>query len=250
MSRVERIAFDPAVVNAAELMRARALLDVGAELAEEEGDCGPLLGASRFYLQLNAALDPGSPAVDKGIDLVSQAVCLMLVKEGGCDGLAWLDGLHASLVLRDQDRVRLLVTADPAQMREREPRLNDFVYHHVGAVRALFRGQPDAAERAWRTHFRVKQSVGRGDLPAKLLWSPLNMLLIQLLSGDAAGFNRLLELALEAHDTFYRAQPPADQVAGALALGPLAYACAAASRGIRLRVESDYIPARLVETDG
>ncbi|MEU8626683.1 immunity 49 family protein [Streptomyces sp. NPDC048669] len=59
--------------------------------------------------------------------------------------------------------------------------------------------------------------------------------------------NEALAEALELHRAYWGSPERADDIAGFLALGPLAVACLAHDAGFPIEVESEYLPVRLLD---
>lgn len=94
-----------------------------------------------------------------------------------------------------------------------------------------------AAERALRG---AEQAKEWGFFP------PPAVLLSQLVEGDEESFNLALADALEAHRDHYQVADRADTIDAAIDLDVLALACHARRRGWEIRVESPYLPRRLL----
>ncbi|MFD6225817.1 immunity 49 family protein [Streptomyces sp. NPDC060232] len=76
---------------------------------------------------------------------------------------------------------------------------------------------------------------------------PPAVLLSQLVEGDEESFNLALADALEAHRAYYAVADRADEPDAAVNLDILALACHARRRGWAVRVESPYLPVRLLQ---
>ncbi|MER7812046.1 immunity 49 family protein [Streptomyces sp900116325] len=95
-----------------------------------------------------------------------------------------------------------------------------------------------AAERALREAEKAKEW---GFFPAPAV------LLSQFVEGDEESFNLALADALEAHRDHYQVADRADDPDATIDLDVLALACHARRRGWDVRVESSYLPQRLLE---
>ncbi|MER6388543.1 Imm49 family immunity protein [Streptomyces sp. NPDC001523] len=95
-----------------------------------------------------------------------------------------------------------------------------------------------AAERALRG---AEQAKEWGFFP------PPAVLLSQLVDGDEESFNLALADALEAHRDHYQVADRADTIDASIDFDTLALACHARRRGWEIRVESPYLPQRLLE---
>ncbi|MCL3999076.1 immunity 49 family protein [Streptomyces lavenduligriseus] len=77
---------------------------------------------------------------------------------------------------------------------------------------------------------------------------PPAVLLSQLVEGDEESFNLALADALESHRAYYQVADRADASDASVNLDILALACHARRRGWAIRVESPYLPQRLLQT--
>ncbi|CAL9650766.1 hypothetical protein SUDANB120_06618 (plasmid) [Streptomyces sp. enrichment culture] len=77
---------------------------------------------------------------------------------------------------------------------------------------------------------------------------PPAVLLSQLVDGDEESFNLALADALETHRAYYQVADRADHPDVSVNLDVLALACHARRRGWAIRVESPYLPQRLLQT--
>ncbi|WP_437026409.1 immunity 49 family protein [Streptomyces sp. enrichment culture] len=108
------------------------------------------------------------------------------------------------------------------------------------ALHAYLKGtDPEpAAQRAVRQAERVEV---RG------LAMPPAVLLSQLVDGDEESFNLALADALEAHRAYYQVADRADDPDASVDLDVLALACHARRRGWTIRVETPYLPQRILQ---
>ncbi|MFB7312033.1 Imm49 family immunity protein [Streptomyces sp. NPDC056192] len=108
------------------------------------------------------------------------------------------------------------------------------------ALHACLRGvDPEpAAERALR---EAEKAKGWGFFPAPAV------LLSQLVEGDEESFNLALADALDAHRDHFQVADRADDPDATIDLDVLALACHARRRGWDIRVESPYLPQRLLK---
>nr|WP_267881981.1 MULTISPECIES: immunity 49 family protein [unclassified Streptomyces] len=77
---------------------------------------------------------------------------------------------------------------------------------------------------------------------------PPAVLLSQLVEGDEESFNLALADALEAHRDYYQVADRAGDPDASVNLDILALACHARRRGWAIRVESPYLPQRLLQS--
>ncbi|MEU0255382.1 immunity 49 family protein [Streptomyces sp. NPDC006184] len=108
------------------------------------------------------------------------------------------------------------------------------------ALHAYLTGMdPEAA--AERALLEVEKAKDWGFFP------PPAILLSQLVEGDEESFNLALADALEAHRDYYQVGDRAEDPDATINLNVLALACHARRRGWDIRVESPYLPQRLLQ---
>ncbi|MGW1764335.1 Imm49 family immunity protein [Streptomyces sp. NPDC002073] len=222
------------VAQAMERQQSLFLLRSADAGAGTDGQVSALRFASRLGgLLFRAALaDEGTEvrAVCGGIDVV----CPAFRGERTGPGY-WQTAVALALVSGEREDLAPLVVAGPglnggdgsafATYREA---LHDYLRGadpEPAAVRAL-RGMEQAREWGF--------------------FAPPAVLLSQLVDGDEESFNLALLDALEAHRDHYSVADRGETTAALLNLDVLALACHARRRGWEIRVESDYLPARLL----
>ncbi|MQS12833.1 hypothetical protein F7Q99_11145 [Streptomyces kaniharaensis] len=138
----------------------------------------------------------------------------------------WHTALDFALITGIREHLAAVVLAGPGTITRDVPAYSQ-------ALHDYFRGDDPrpATERALREY---------GDAPGVVLFS-------QLIDGDEESFNLALADALEAHRAHYAVADRADESDAALDLGILALTCHARRRGWTIRVESPYLPPRLLQ---
>ena len=135
-------------------------------------------------------------------------------------------------------------------LRTESDEFDDYVYRWIAAVQAYFSGQPDNASKHLDKAVQLlspenitRSHHGRPDKVVR----PLVLLFVLLASQDTDGFNKALQASLEAHRDFWTEDRRArTSPLGLLALGPLTLACVAHDHGMRVDVESEYLPTQLI----
>ena len=167
---------------------------------------------------------------------------------------SWIGLIRETLTCRASDRSRFLAHVPIEALRragESEgSRFMPGAYAEVEAWQAFVLGSPDTArlvERA-RELSDPKRASFAADY-AEMLTLPELDVLGRLVAGDGPGFNEALVRALESYREYTAEELAKGSTTGILPLGLLALACLAhdgAAEGVSLEVESDYLPAGIV----
>lgn len=161
----------------------------------------------------------------------------------------WLTALWFVIICRDRVRMDRMCRIPLDLMRAAGAEGDAYVHHWVDALQTYWHEQPGLLEKLTATieqsHPDIATSVPR-DLLQCLRYPPIN-LFHQFLRKDEDGFNKALTEALELHKAYWSTPERAGDIAGFLALGPLAIACLAYDAGLSIEVESDYLPLRLLD---
>ncbi|MCY0952746.1 immunity 49 family protein [Streptomyces sp. H27-S2] len=161
----------------------------------------------------------------------------------------WLTVLWFVIVCRDQPRMDAMCRVPLDLLRSSGAEGDEYVYHWVDALQTYWREQPGLLEKLTSA---IEQShpdiatIAPRDLLQCVLYPPVN-LFHQFLRKDHDGFNQALAEALELHKAYWSTPERSGDIAGFLALGPLAIACLAHDAGFPIEVESDYLPVRLLD---
>ncbi|MEU0922589.1 immunity 49 family protein [Streptomyces cyaneofuscatus] len=161
----------------------------------------------------------------------------------------WLTSLWLVLVCRDQQRMDQLCQVPLDLLRASGAEGDEYVFHWVDALQTYWQERPGLPEKLTAA---IEQShpdiatIAPRDLLQLVLYPPIN-LFYKFFRKDHDGFNEALVEALERHKTYWNAPDRAGDIAGFLALGPLAVACLAYDAGFPIEVESDYLPIRLLD---
>lgn len=238
--------------------------------------------AARRLAGATAARDSDAPEVDAALktsllaglalfDLAVAGRCELLIGDrtlklsaGGPLPGVGPDGHRSAMelaaILRDDEALAALAAVPPTVLQT--VRAVDGVSMLLDrAVAAAFRQRPEAEavvgaalraldDRRGKATGRVAGPVGANELEGELLC------LRALVRGDSRELNQALFRALEDHKRRWSQPDAAEDALGFLAWGPLAIAAVAHDRGLRVEVQSDYLPLRLVlgdfdrQTDG
>ncbi|MGT2529102.1 immunity 49 family protein [Streptomyces nojiriensis] len=161
----------------------------------------------------------------------------------------WLTTLWFVIICRDQPRMNAMCRVPLDLLRASGAEDDEYVRHWVDALQTYWHEQPGLPEKLTeaieRSHPDIATNAPR-DLLQCVLYPPIN-LFHQFLRKDEEGVNQALAEALELHKAYWSTPERAGDIAGFLALGPLAIACLAYDAGLEIEVESDYLPLRLLD---
>lgn len=162
----------------------------------------------------------------------------------------WLDVVSLVTVCRDQERTDLLCAIDPRALSTPGVTVLPHVGHWAYAWQRVWRKAPDAAVDALVDALHASMP---DRIPATtrryvdLIDAPQMALLGHYLSQDQAEFGKTLITALESHKEWWSSPERADDPDGLIAWRVLALACLAKEVGWAVPVESDYLPAQLLD---
>ncbi|MFE2166702.1 immunity 49 family protein [Streptomyces sp. NPDC059447] len=162
---------------------------------------------------------------------------------------AWVTAFYLAVVCRERDRITALCRVPLSLLRENGGVTQEFEYAWIETLQTYWHVQPGLPEKLTQaieqSHPDIATNAPR-DLLQCVLYPPIN-LFHQFLRKDEDGFNGALAEALELHKAYWSTPERAGDIAGFLALGPLAIACLAYDAGLEIEVESDYLPLRLLD---
>ncbi|MFK0254412.1 immunity 49 family protein [Streptomyces sp. NPDC090445] len=160
----------------------------------------------------------------------------------------WLTTLWFAIICRDQARMDRMCEIPLELLQASGVEAEEYVYHWVDALQTYWREQPGLLEKLTlaiqQSHPDTATGVPR-DLLQCVLYPPIH-LFYQFLRRNADGFHQALVEALELHKAYWSKPEQANDLAGFLALGPLAIACLAHDAGLSIEVESEYLPSALL----
>ncbi|MFI8892575.1 immunity 49 family protein [Streptomyces paradoxus] len=161
----------------------------------------------------------------------------------------WLTSLWFVIVCRDQERMTQMCRIPIEALRASGAQGDEFAYHWVDALQTYWLEEPGLLEKltaAIESSYPEVATIAPRDLLQNVLYPPINLFHL-FLRKDHDGFNAGLAEALELHKAYWTAnEDRAADLAGSLALGPLAMACLAYDAGFPIEVESDYLPHHLL----
>lgn len=164
----------------------------------------------------------------------------------------WLTSLWLVIICRDQQRMTHMCRVPLEILRASGAQCDEYVYDWVDSLQSYWLEKPGLAEKLTVTIEKSAPEVvtiAPRDLLQSILYPPIN-LFYRFLRRDHDGFNAALVESLELHKAYWTATAErAADIAGTLALGPLAIACLAYDAGFPIEVESDYLPRSLLRRD-
>ncbi|WDT54126.1 immunity 49 family protein [Streptomyces sp. G7(2002)] len=161
----------------------------------------------------------------------------------------WLTTLWFVIICRDQARMDTMCQVPLDLLRASGAEGDEYVYHWVDSLQTYWREEPGLAEKltaAIEMSHPDIATIAPRDLLQCILYPPIH-LFYQFMRKDHEGFNQALAEALELHKAYWSREDRSEDIAGYLALGPLAMACLAHDAGIPIEVESEYLPIRLLD---
>lgn len=209
--------------------QARGAADPGEALADDV-----LLGSRCGAVVFRAAL--AGPGTEVEAELGGRTVRYPAWKaDDGPDARTWQLAVNLALISGRPDDLAPLLAAGPPEERHGDTPL-------TGYRRALHARLSDADPRPALDAALRQCAAMRG---SAFLPPPL-VLLSQFTGGDEESFNLALLDALETHRDHFSVGDRAEGPDAALSLDVLALACHARRRGWEIRVESPYLPPRLL----
>ncbi|MGW2331493.1 Imm49 family immunity protein [Streptomyces sp. NPDC001700] len=187
------------------------------------------LGAALFRVAL---AEPGTEAV---VTIADRTVAYPATRDDHMSPGHWHTATNFALITGVREDLAPLVLTGPRYAREDGSAFTAY----REALHDYLRGEDPlpATERALEEAERAR---GWGFFP------PPAVLFSQLVEGDEESFNLALADALEAHRDHYQVADRADDTDAAINLDILALTCHARRRGRTIRVESPYVPPRLL----
>ncbi|MFJ7177521.1 immunity 49 family protein [Streptomyces massasporeus] len=162
---------------------------------------------------------------------------------------SWLTSLYFVIICRDQERMTQMCRIPLEVLRASGAQGDEFAYHLVDALQTYWLEESGLVEKltaAIETSHPEVATVAPRDLLQNVLSPPIN-LFHHFLRKDHEGFNAALAEALELHKAYWTAnEDRTADIAGSIALGPLAMACLAFDAGFPIEVESDHLPHHLL----
>ncbi|MFE6864785.1 immunity 49 family protein [Nocardia sp. NPDC057668] len=157
----------------------------------------------------------------------------------------WRAAFWWALIARDEQVLRELTAYPVERLRATGGTdFDDFQYDWAELLQtARVHGPEYVADRAFALEATSRVGAQR---PVDLLLRPSIEVFARLASGDQDGFTWSLANALRLHRTFFEQEPWSTDPEGVIALPLLGLACWAHDRGLRVEVESEYLPTGFV----
>lgn len=164
----------------------------------------------------------------------------------------WLTTFWFTIICRDQTRMTQMCEVPLEVLRGSGAHGDEYVYDWVDALQAYWLERPGLVDKlaaAIDNSYPEIATIASRDLLQNILYQPIN-LFYQFLRKDHEAFNSALIEALQLHKDYWTAdEKRTNDLAGAVALGPLAIACLAYDAGFPINVASDYLPQHLLERE-
>jgi Immunity protein 49 len=161
---------------------------------------------------------------------------------------AWLDAFRLASICRDLEAMKWLLATPTSVLRASSTKGDEYAYQYVDALRGFWQNDPRTGD--------LFLAALEGTDPAVLVNAdpdyvldvvvPEMEIFLNVLNKDPAGMNAALAKALKLHEGYWRDPSRANNSDGFIALGPLAMASLANDRGMKIEVESGYMPSWLV----
>lgn len=157
----------------------------------------------------------------------------------------WRSAFWWALIARDEPALRELTAYPVERLRAAGgDAFDDFQYAWAELLQtARAHGPEYVADRAFALETTSRVGAQR---PVDLLLRPSIEVFARLAAGDQNGFTWALTNALRQHRAFFEQEPWSTDPEGVIALPLLGLACWAHDRGLRVEVESEYLPTGFV----
>ncbi|MFB9365432.1 immunity 49 family protein [Kitasatospora albolonga] len=227
------------------LARKRALLDPAVETVESWYAWTAAMQASSAVFA--AVGTGGSVVVRLGSAGVREVQAVR--PDHYTDAGSWLDAFWLAVVCREARRLDLLASVPIPVLRESGAVFDDYIYSWVRALQEFRSAGPELMgwlEEALEGADPEVARIADREILVKLLYPPI-VAFFRLVQRDAEKFNEALLEAVRLHKEFWTAdEERIDDSAGFVSLPLTALASLAEDLGIPVKVESDYLPKRLV----
>lgn len=163
----------------------------------------------------------------------------------------WLTAMWLALVARDEAKIELLSSV-PLEVLEASGAADQAYLNDMVVMLQRFNRQEPGVHEALNAALRATDPAGLApeirDYVLKIVFPELQLFHHLGELGQEQKFNDALVEALTLHKEYWTATPESsDNPLGYIALGPLALACVARDTGTPIDVESEYLPAKLLD---
>ncbi|MFD8154009.1 immunity 49 family protein [Streptomyces sp. NPDC059720] len=160
---------------------------------------------------------------------------------------AWLTAFYLAVACREKERITALCHVPLPLLREYGGQFEEYEYAWIETLRTYWLGGPDLVSTlVSAVDGTDPQTVSDPETVGHLMYPPMEMF-HRFIRKDHEGFNRALAQALELHKQYWSEEELVVNVAGLVALAPLAIACFAHDADMPIEVESEYLPAVLIK---
>ncbi|SMQ18673.1 Immunity protein 49 [Streptomyces sp. Ag82_O1-12] len=159
---------------------------------------------------------------------------------------AWLTAFYLAVACREKDRITALCRVPLSLLRENGAQFEEHDYAWIDTLQTYWLGGQELVPKlVSAVDGTDPETVSDPETVGKLVYPPMEMF-HRFIRKDHEGFNRALAQALELHKQYWSEEDRAVNIAGLVALAPLAMVCLAHDAGMPIEVESDYLPAVLI----
>ncbi|MEV6428722.1 immunity 49 family protein [Nocardia sp. NPDC051463] len=160
----------------------------------------------------------------------------------------WIGAAWLAVITQNQQRIQELCAVGQYTIRASGVQVDDYVYPWLETVQCFLRHE-EVPPELFKTVMRLTEPEAARYTPRDFMlfiaFPPVQMF-YYLLRRDAENFNNALAEALTMHRTYWEVPELAENPVGFAATAPLAIAILARAVGIPIEVESDYLPAGLL----
>jgi hypothetical protein len=266
----------------AESARKRATMwaeDVAARLREARQSlvhCNPLRQTAEQHAGYLSVVDPNSAEICRALRLATQAVAALFrgatarepeiavvlgdpspvrvparVPSDLANVRNWCEGFFLAAICRETGALDTLSGVPPERLRASSTRAEDYAYLFADALRSYWQREGDAPARL----LEALKATDPDRLPAAArdyvlsVVVPQMEMLYRLMLQEADDFNAALRKALEGHKSYWSksVENRNKEASAFIAVGPTGLASFAHDAGMKIEVESDYMPKPLVE---
>ncbi|MGW2256160.1 immunity 49 family protein [Kitasatospora sp. NPDC001660] len=158
----------------------------------------------------------------------------------------WLTAFYLAAACRERERLTALSKVPIPLLRENGSAFPEYYYIWIDTLQTYWQGGSGLGDKLVAAINATDPETVADPVPVQhLIYPPMEML-HRILRDDREGFGRALTNAVEWHKRYWSEESRETQLAGAVAIAPLAMACFAHDAGFPIEVESEYLPKALI----